>query len=290
MAGEDIASERIEESFSSVADKTRISILQAIWEGKENPMSFSAIRKASGVDDSGQFNYHLGKLRPEFVRKRNEGYELTSAGQKMIGAAVSGTYTDRDVDIDPIEVGECPNCPGELEATYENEYIRIECPECELTITEGLTAPPVLASNIEPEELPQVFSRLLITKAQMMNRGFCLLCGGHMERSLKRDGGDSGDVTSDHLTVLIECRSCGHATTQVVGVAILDHPAVVSFLYDHGIDVRETPIWEFDWMAEPHAEVANEDPIRIETAIEIDEDRLELTLDETLSVTEYRQD
>lgn len=290
MADNQIGDESPEGAFSLVANETRFGILQALWEDDETPSSFSDLRDRVGMRDSGKFNYHLNKLIPEFVLRVDEGYELTYAGRQIIGAAVSGTYTHTDITVEPIEVSDCPSCESTIEASYERGFMRIKCSNCGMVITNALPAPPILAANHDTEDLPQVFSRLLVTQAQAEDRGFCHLCRGPMEKSLdpKRDTFEQPSL-SDHLAVEVTCRACGNESYHVVGWAVIDHPAVVSFLYDHGIDIRETPVWELytEWLSKPHATVVSEDPLRIETSIELDDDHLVLTLDEDLTVLSH---
>lgn len=289
MSGDRIQSGKFEESLSAIADESRITILQALWEADETPASFSTIREATGIADSGKFNYHLDKLQPEFVRKREEGYELTAAGRKIIGAAVSGSYTDNDVILEPIEVDECPECCDSLQTQYRHGVVTVACADCDVTVTNGLMAPPVLAANADPEDLPRLFSRLLITKVQMLNRGFCTLCGGQVERTLVQEFEDTGEPMANVPVVGMNCRECGFGTSQVVGALVLDHPAVIGFLFDQGIDIRGTPVWEFDWLAEDHATIVGEHPLRIAVTVEEGGEKMDLTLDEDFSVRSYER-
>jgi hypothetical protein len=289
MAEETIASGEFEDALTAIAEASRISILQALWETDDRVASFSEIRTATGISDSGKFNYHLDKLQPEFVRKREEGYELTAAGRKIIGAAVSGSYTDNDVTLEPLDVEECPECGDSLQAQYRHGVVNVACASCDMTVTNRLMAPPVLAANADPEDLPQLFSRLLITKAQMSNRGFCTLCGGQVERTLVQDFADTGEPVANVPVVGMSCRECGFGTTQIVGALVLDHPAVIGFLFDQGVDIRETPIWEFDWLAEDHAAITSEDPLRIDVTVEEGTETIDLTLDEDFSVRSYER-
>ncbi|MFT4933083.1 MAG: DNA-binding transcriptional ArsR family regulator, partial [Natronomonas sp.] len=64
-----------EEVFAVLADDTRVAILQALWETEDYEASFSELRDAVGMRDSGQFNYHLDKLVGPFVAKAEDGYE-----------------------------------------------------------------------------------------------------------------------------------------------------------------------------------------------------------------------
>ncbi|MEF8813342.1 MAG: helix-turn-helix domain-containing protein [Halovenus sp.] len=69
-----------EEVLSALSDSTRVDILRALWDPDRETVPFSELRDAVRVRDSGKFNYHLDKLTDRFVRKTDEGYELTTDG------------------------------------------------------------------------------------------------------------------------------------------------------------------------------------------------------------------
>lgn len=270
----------LEAAFSLVANDIRFQILQELWEARqaeELPVPFSDLFDSVDVRDSGQFNYHLGKLVPRFIRNAEDGYELTFAGEQVIGAAVSGVYTDTDVTVDAIDVGECPDCGNTIEARYDAGRLEVECVGCDLVITDGLPAPPVIAASHEPGALPMVFSQFLLTRCQSLTRGFCQHCGGRVESSLDTESWDEPHVQQS-------CQACGMDIGMTVEAVVLDHPAVISFLYDDGIDLRETMIWDLDWLFDTEVTIASEDPLRVDLTMNRDDERLNLTLDETLSV------
>jgi hypothetical protein len=272
----------LEAAFSLVANEIRFQVLQALWEAQqadELPVPFSKLFDSVNVNDSGQFNYHLDKLVPRFVRDVENGYELTFAGEQVIGAAASGIYTDTDVTIDAIDVGACPDCEAAIEARYEGGRLEVGCADCDLVITDGLPAPPVLAASHDPDALPRVFSQLLLTRCQKVTRGFCQHCGGRIEPTLDTESWDEPRVRQ-------ACQACGVEMGMTVEAVVLDHPAVVSFLYEDGIDLRETLIWDLDWLFDTEVTIPSEDPPCIELTMSRDGERLELTLDETLSVVD----
>lgn len=287
MPPDRISGAAFEDALSAIAEKSRIQILQALWETDERPVSFSQIRAETDISDSGKFNYHLKKLQPEFVRNRDEGYELTAAGRKVIGAAVSGTYTDNDASVAPVESGDCPKCDGVLQTTYGDGTATVACQSCEMVVTNGLLAPPVLAGTADTSALPQLFNRLLVSDIQRMNRGFCLLCGGQIERSLLRETGRTETSGTEGPFVELVCSACGFSTTQVAGAVALDHPAVIGFLFEHGVDIRETPLWELDWLMGESTAVTNENPLRVEITINQGDEQMTVTVDETLTVISH---
>jgi hypothetical protein len=291
--GSEVVGDSPEDAFALVANETRFEVLAALWAGgneDETPLSFSALRERVGLRDSGQFNYHLGKLVPRFVREVEDGYELTHAGGQMIGAAVSGTYTDSDVSVEPVPVGDCPDCDGTIEAGYRAGLVEIECSGCAMTITDGLPAPPVLAAHHDPGELPAVFGRLLRTRLTTVNEGFCPLCGGPVENTpLPFLDRESTFTLDDESGVAHGCQACGREIYSTIGVHVLDHPAVVELYHDHGVDVRTTPLWEFDWLADAHAEVTSEAPPRVSVTVTHGGEAVDLWLDEHCTVRDHER-
>lgn len=277
------------EAFSLVASETRFAVLRALWDlttgTGERSASFADIREAAGIRDSGQFNYHLDQLTPQFVRKVDGEYQLTAAGRRVVGAAFSGGLTDMETAIDPRPVRDCPECGGPIALRYEHGQMRVECRDCG-NHEADMHAPPALVATADPDELETLLGKHLLTKIQRLNRGFCLYCSGPLEAQFHLD--DDGQLHED-WSVTFSCELCGHVSYSLVTGVVLDHPAVVSLLHEAGIDLRETPLWELDPLIAATERVASEDPLRVETTIETADAALTLRLDESLSVVEHER-
>jgi len=277
------------EAFSLVASETRFAVLEALWDlttgTGESSASFADLREVSGIRDSGQFNYHLDQLTPQFVRKVDEGYRLTTAGRRVVGAAFSGGFTDLETAIDPRPVRDCPECGDTITLQYGNGGMRLECRGCGHHEAD-MQAPPALVATADTDDLETLLGKHLLTEIQRLNRGFCLYCGGPLDAGFQRD--DQGKLHED-WSVSYSCTVCGHVAYSMVAGMVLDHPAVVSLLYDAGIDIRETPLWELDPILDATERVVAEDPLRVETTIETGDGALTLTVDEELSVVEYHR-
>jgi hypothetical protein len=79
--------------------------------------------------------------------------------------------------------------------------------------------------------------------------------------------------------------TCGVRIEIPVIVSLLRHPTVASFYYERGIDVRKRPLWTPEFFAAVDVLIgADSDRVRVE--IELEGDRLEATLDGSLSVLE----
>jgi len=282
-----------EEVFSAVANETRFDILRTVWDltktgSGDGSATFAAVRAETGVQDSGQFNYHLQELSPRFVRKTEEGYEATHAGSQLVGAVVSGVYTDDETAVEPQPVGDCPNCGGTVEAGYADGQMQIECVDCEVTITD-IAAPPILAASHDSTSLPEVYSKHLLCEIERINRGFCTHCSGRIDPRVEEIEDPEIGGLKGFLNVVYECHECGDEIHTAVGAAVIDHPAVVSLFHDAGIDLRRTPVWELDPLFETPSEVIGEDPLRVETTVEVDGEELRLLLGEDMNVVEYER-
>lgn len=287
-----------EEVFAALADETRLAILQTLWESEVETVSFSALRRAVGMRDPGQFNYHLGKLAGRFVTRTAEGYRLTQAGKHVNGAIASGMYTAQGA-IDPIVVDHSCRISGEsLLLLYENETVRIECDTCS-SCPSGWEAPvpPAVFAGYDRNEIPAVVSQYLRTISQHAINGFCPYCNGWMEPTVRASDAmdvnpESSDERSempddslrDHPEVRFDCQRCGaEAKLALDHALLLGDPAVVSFHHENGIIVREQPIWEFSELSPENVEIERRNPIRVGVTFGIDESAITVIVDEALN-------
>ena len=279
-----------EDVFAHLANDVRIDVLHELWDAMPEPLPFSELRARVGVDDSGTFNYHLNQLQPAFVVGGDEGYTLTYAGRQTVGGIVSGRFDGVDgVDIDPFDAGDCMHCGETTEGTYDDGAVTVACPACEELILR-ISVPPVVVRSAAPDaSFPDVFNKHVLTRAEQLSRGFCSLCGGRVDAALTADDEDATTYRSE-LDVRFDCRACGARPRLNVAAVVMDHPAVVSFLYDAGVDPRETYVWELSSLLDPEASVTSRDPLELRLAFEIGGDVLELTVDETASVVRHEHD
>jgi hypothetical protein len=67
------------ETFSLLANEDRLTILKVVVQAAERgetPLSFSTLREAVDIRDSGRFSYHLQKLTGQFLASSADGYLL----------------------------------------------------------------------------------------------------------------------------------------------------------------------------------------------------------------------
>jgi DNA-binding transcriptional ArsR family regulator len=281
------------EAFAVVGNETRLRILEALWEA-DRPVSFSDLRRAVGMRDSAQFNYHLSKLTDQFVRKveadesgGSGGYEFRQAGRAVIRSVLAGTL-NQNPELGPFEVeGECVECGQSLQATYKDECFSIECRACGRPHGH-YEFPPGGLEDRTREEVLDAFNQRARHLSCLSKDGVCPECNGRMETTVERAPDD--DRLGLDARVEYECQRCHLHTVSSAGLALLDDAEVVSFYRDHGIDLNDVPFWTLDWcVSDRHTTIESEDPWRLRIDVELDGETLTAALDGSLSVVETRR-
>jgi len=288
MSDSDIVVERLppDEAFGLVAHEARVRTLEALLKADE-PLSFSELNDRVGMRDTGQFNYHLGKLVDRFVAEHDDGYGLTREGARVAGAIISGGYT-KGIDADPVQMdATCLDCGAPMTATFEESRVDITCLDCGEDFTQ-LEVPPGALYDCTPEEAVDVAHRWGLRQQRLAELGFCPRCDGRMDHQVIDAESDDSPVwlveSRFEAFVRYQCERCGEGWFSDVGLALMSHPAVVAFHYDHGIDTRETPLWELEWVSADATTVADRDPLRVAVSVTLDDETLTLTVDDELTV------
>lgn len=312
------AGSRATDAFELVGNETRLAILLALWEAydphsEHNAVPFSTLRDRVGMRDSGQFNYHLGKLDGQFVRKTDDGYALRRSGLMLVQSIIAGTGIE-DPTFDPVEVdAPCKRCGAPTAVTYDNVYVYQVCTECTGLNLPGDEHPPgmLVGWTFEPTGLADrtaegVFAASTIkTFARIALRfeKICPECSGSVEWSVDvcADHDPSGDECPNcgwNEAVRVQetctvCKSAGHGTP---GYKVLFHPAVVAFYYDRGVEIGftgdtsfEDVIRTLDLVEGFEEEVISADPPQVRVTISYDGDELHLLLDEDMEVVDITE-
>lgn len=269
-----------EETFALLGDETRIQIIRALKEaGPDGVMTFSELRDAVGTRDSGQFNYHLKKLTGHFIRKTEDGYTLTIAGESVVGSMLSGTYT-ATAEMDPIDLDEstCMECGGPLRITYEEENVNIFCTDCGETHGQFMV-PPGTLEQFDRDELPMAFNHWIRSQFAQAVSGFCPNCSGRLEPHIERE--DDGAFMA-----VYDCHRCGEPIFSSVGATLLFQPEVISFAHENGVDITQVPYWELPWLRKGNTKVVSTDPLELRVRLSMDGEILDVTVDEDLDVVE----
>lgn len=304
------------EAFQLLANETRLAILLALWEAKDPPsddeaVPFSDLYDSIDIDDSGNFNYHLEKLEGHFVRSTEDGYQLEPAGSKVVRAVIAGTGIS-EPSLEPTEIDmACPLCGATTEITYEGDRLFQVCTECEGNIEASGKYPagtlyswrldPAALSDRDPEDVYLTTSLGLKQRIVGMVDGVCPACSGPVESRLDVcDDHEVGDDTCQNcgrryrIEAVFYCTVCKNWSGGPRGTIVAQHPAVVSFYFDHGIEYQYDP--DFGMMqralelVQGHEErLVSESPVRVQVTIRHEGDELRLTLDEEMSVVEVEE-
>nr|WP_049997026.1 winged helix-turn-helix domain-containing protein [Halococcus sediminicola] len=208
------------EIFEILGHETRLAIIEELAKHRRTQwrpagLGFAELRKAVGVADAGKFNYHLDKLRDHFVYKRSDEYVLHNAGLELAGAIRAGTYT-QCTDTRRSEVDrQCPSCEATLEAIYEANYIRVECPDHSRLFAN--TVPPGATVGRSVDELLALADRDARHTLEHARDETCPHCWGRMTITVpadpasllksRADADDDAEITQ--LLARFSCERCG---------------------------------------------------------------------------------
>ncbi|WP_327050919.1 winged helix-turn-helix domain-containing protein [Halomicrococcus gelatinilyticus] len=262
--------------------EVRAEILLALAERmQEHPrdatLRFSELRDRVGHDDPGNFNYHLKRLSGAFVEKTDAGYRLSDVGHHFVAVLLSGRFDpDRRREFPDTETS-CPVCGAPSTVTYEDGSLRTVCEDDHTMV---LNVGPELLDSHSVIEALDVAMRRSLWEARSTMDGVCPYC----------DGQTSGTVTrypGEPVPILYEwtCDRCGVFLQNSAGGCVLFHPAVVGFCYQHGVDVFQRT-WEVLVENVETAAVCSADPLRVQVAVSLEGERLELTLDDSATVVD----
>ena len=275
------------DAFAIVGNETRLEILEALWAA-DRPAAFSDLRRSVGMRDSAQFNYHLDRLRGQFVRRTDDGYEFRQAGKAVVRAVLAGTY-NQDPELEPFPVeGECVVCGGGLQASYRDEAFLIGCTECDRP--HGTHSfPPGGLEDRDREAVLSAFNQRARHLSCLTADGVCPECNGRVRTDIvpadDLDGREGHPISGQEVLVVHECQRCNNHVVSTVGLALLDHAEVVSFYRDHGIDLNTVRFWTLEWCVSDHRlEVCSRDPWRLRVTIPLGDEELRVTVDDALAV------
>lgn len=287
------------DAFSAIGNEYRVAILRALMvayqqEQGATPIAYSDLMSRAGLDDSGQFNYHLQQLVGRFVTEDADGYALTYAGRTVAAAIASGTL-DESASLEPTSIdGSCYACGDEaLVLRYPDDRVRVSCSSCGEELVH-IQFPPAGVADRTVAQLERDFDRWERSWRSLAGDGICPECSSRMTGELNRERGTpaAGNVS---VRAVLSCDRCWTRAFMPPGVLLLDHPAVVSFLWEHGMDVRDRPLWHHEWaLAADSQTVVTEDPLRVRIEIPAPNKgaTLSVTVGNTLkveSVTERRE-
>ncbi|MDJ1431096.1 winged helix-turn-helix domain-containing protein [Halostagnicola sp. A-GB9-2] len=289
--------------FKPLGNETRLEILRTLYDHRQtvsvtsDQLPYSTLRERVGVEDKGNFNYHLRQLREQFIEEGPDGYRLTFAGfeiAKVIDMDAWRSHEERgpvslangyggdgaeEAGMVGVVSGETDsNHDTSLTAVYEDSVVKIRRGEATLF---AHAVRPAGAAGREMSALLEVASTLWRHTIEQILEGICPYCHTTVERSLT--------IESDgpwEYSFAANCPECGSLGGSHVGTALLNHPAVVSFYWDHGIDVRDRRFWEFSFIGDEAVTVLDEEPLELRIDLELDGDQLAVVIDDDVCVVD----
>jgi hypothetical protein len=284
------------EAFGLLSDATRLDILRTVARAQnENgqrmaaDLSFSEIYDRVDVDGTSKLSYHLGELTGTFLRKHDEGYAFTHAGEQMVRFILAENYR-QPPDVGPVEAdGTCLRCgePG-LEAVLQDQYFVLRCPDCgRPTFTYRVT--PAQARSHAEADLVEAVTWELAGDLLKTRQGVCPDCAGRLDTDvIDLDDVPSGETVPTSFAAASECPECLRYLGVPLSHAAAYHPESVAFHWEHGIDIVGTGLWEFHdrlhdgrWSTDR----VGTDPDEYRVELERESATLRLYLDDEATVT-----
>jgi hypothetical protein len=308
------AGEHAIEAFGLLGNETRLAILLALWEAHDPDagsaaVPFSELRERVGMRDSGQFNYHLGKLEGAFVRRTDDGYRLLPVGLELVQTVVAGIASDAALPRTELELP-CHLCGAPTELTFEEGWLYHVCTACEGGLGAydwcpdgALFAEPFPAAALlgrTPEEVFAAGVARLLQAVTSKVGGLCPRCSGAIETSIhvcENHEATPGEPcaacgTPHEVRVAWSCSICKYFGASAPALAAVAHPEVAAFYHDHGVDVGckvggfEEARRVLELLRAHEQRLVSTDPLRVRVTVRHGEDALSVTLDEGLRIVD----
>jgi hypothetical protein len=273
------------EVFARLSDPTRVGILLALDRASTAPVQFSALYDDTDCEDSARFNYHLQKLRPWFVRKRDGGYALSAAGHRVVRAIRAGTYAET-ASLDPTTVGSrCLSCGADrLRVAYDEGRVVLDCPDCERVVLR-VSFPASGVRNRDPEALLDAFDRWSRLQVDHASAGVCPTCGGRVARGVDPDAVEGDDLVA---LAAYDCRVCGWSAHSTLGAVACRHPDVRACRRRHGDAPADRHYWETpQYVTDEHTTVRSRDPWEVAVRFPFDDGDCRAVVDDDLAVAAF---
>lgn len=274
MSEPEVGSTLTHESFGAIANETRLDILRALWYRGE--LAFIDLFDEVPLDDTGQFSYHLKQLVDQFVVKVGDRYKLTNAGQEIVMTVLASVDGSNPLRTPTAIESPCHSCGEEVHAVVRGDWLRIDCSSCN-KLYASYPIPRAGVHDRGAEDFLLAFEHHLRRMNSLVDRGICPNCLATMERTVIPDAEPEPGLPFVFFNC---CEHCEMSVYTVPATRLLDHPAVVSFYHEQGIDLGSLPHWSLAWMfsGEP-IEVVAESPLRYTVEVGVGDAVLVATLD-----------
>ncbi len=298
------------EAFELLAHDTRMAAMRALWEA-DGPLRFSEVADRAGIQDTGNFNYHFGKLVGHFVRKADETYELTRSGRVAMTAVLAGDVTGSPA-FESVGLDEpCPYCGAAVELDHDADRLRVLCTECAGTFRgerephggtpnphgtiSTFAFPAAGLRDRDPESVLDAALMRLTARVRSMTDGLCPDCAGPVDRSVTvcddhdPDGVCSACGSRFAGVVTLQCETCRTAHSGVLALVGFADARVRDCFQDHGHELLV-----IDWATavaflDADERVRAVDPVDYEAAWTLNGETLRVAIDGDGRITDLQR-
>lgn len=317
--GDDPTTRTPREAFTTLANETRIQILQTLGEATE-PLSFTELRDRVGIRQGEQFNYHLDKLVGHFIAKTDDGYTLRTPGSRVVHAVCSGAITDHPV-IEPTVLEQecyhcgaptvlkygghlavfCTKCPGNYELPIPDaiDQSTVDIPGDTIGLLAGYDLPPAGIQGRSDSEALRAGTTWANLYHLATRAGICSRCSAQTDVSIqvcdRHDrGSEACDVCGNRYAVIhtTACTNCNFERRTQFARLLLADTDLLYFITGHGINpiAPDSPMALMAVLDGYEEEVVSTDPFMGRFTFRIDDDAITLTVDEELCVVDVTRE
>lgn len=298
------------EAFSVLGNRTRLSILRALWEADTERLSFAELERNTAAETD-NFAYHLDQLVDHFVRRTDDGYVLRSAGETVMRSVVAGLFSESHT-LPRLEIGsECPFCAGSVEVQYVDDQLTARCMDCGGVAAEAgypsgtfmnFRFPPAGLVGRSPSEVLEAAHVLHDAKLTPMMAGICPVCAATVGRTFllcqDHEIGEDGlcGECDTRFSVWVEfvCARCAYQRRAPPWCKLLTEPAVIAFYHEHSDFDGRVPFSKLTSENAPYRRsmtqsVASTDPLRVSVHITLETAELQVLVDDELEIHSLEQ-
>ncbi|PGF16608.1 transcriptional regulator [Natrinema sp. CBA1119] len=234
--------------FGLLSDETRIAVLRKIAVAQSErghtagpaELSFSAIYDRVAIDNTAKLSYHLGELEGLFLRKTDDGYSLTHAGERIVRLLLSENYGEVTGFDRTAVPGSCLLCgASSLEATLDSQFLTIGCLDCERNVA-GYEVPPAQVRERSASAAVEALVHRMGAHYRQVRGGVCPSCGGRLSLEVR----ELGEPEADPFVAIDRCADCLRSYSAPLTLRSAYHPEAIAFCWERGVDVLSTAPWE----------------------------------------------
>ena len=295
----------LEDLFKPLGNEVRIEILWTLAQASK-PLPFTTLQEEIGIEDSGNFNYHIDQLTDHFITRTDRGYELRYPGRAIIQTIREGTITsDPEISSRPIDLA-CPFCGADQVFSYADETLQLHCSECDGAVGEPYDPGTIMSYEFPAaglrgrteRDVARAAHRLYDAEVTAMIGGVCPRCSSTVEASLELcDNHDTAqeDICENCRTrylswAIYTCSNCNHARRFPPWFKALYLPEVIAFFHEAAEFNRALPFPKFLTDSGTNLRNVTEtvratDPVELAITLNLDDAYCTVVIDEDLEVT-----